>query len=117
MKTTKRQFALYKKECLRLQPILGLMDWRIQFSHEQLNESVLAEISPNVLARNAILRLTIEIPQALPWTDQDIVRSAKHEMVHLLTARLNYIGGCRWRDESELCEADEGIARVLEKIL
>lgn len=45
------------------------------------------------------------------------ILAAKHEVGHLLIARMEWLGGCRYLTDSEMDEESENFARIMEKLL
>lgn len=110
-----KAFALFKAECRRWQEKLGLTDWRIDFVFEPLPKDF-ADIECNLDGRVALCRLSSEVPACdLPFFDA--ARLAKHEVLHLATFRLYWLGAARHVLSSELEEEWESLVRRLEAIL
>lgn len=89
MKTTKKDFELFKGYCGEWQTKLGLIDWKIVYSHTPLKDRY-AEANYRVSGRAARLVL------ATSWVDREINnltlrKVALHECLHLLTLE-NAIG-------------------------
>lgn len=116
MKTTRRHFELFKKECLRLQVVLGLNGWTIAFEHVKL-EGLNSKIVTSCLTKQATIALSSDHSDVESLTDLVILRHAKHEMAHLLLADLDDLARQRYVQEGELDEAEHRIVRTLEKIL
>jgi len=113
MKTSKKYFERFKAEFLKWQKELGLMQYRIDFSHEKL-EDYFASVIVNELDKTAYVILATELDDD---TDGGAEDHGKHEAIHLLTNRLRYLGGCRYVNGSDLDEEWEAITRRLEKVL
>ena len=116
MKTTKKQFEQFKAECLRLQGVLGLMEWDIYFDHEDLKADEYARIITDVDGLTCVLKYNMELDSA-SHRDANPVKTAKHEMSHLLLAKLRFLATCRYLHEEELSMEVEGLCNVLEKVL
>lgn len=116
-KTTTDEFDRFVAECNRLIPIFGLTAWKLTYKHGGLGDSDLARADFHPRSRCATMRMTTHI-------DSDIVeelymtpeRSARHEMTHLLTAKLEYIASCRFCSDEEITDEVEVIARILEQL-
>jgi hypothetical protein len=116
MKTTKKQFAQFKAECLRLQGVLGLMEWDIYFEHKSLNRDVFATCDWNVEGLACALRFNLDASGTnVGWINP--VKTAKHEMTHLLLAKFRYQASCRYIHPEEIDLTVEGLCNVLEKVL
>lgn len=115
IKTTKKHFELFKKECLFLQNKWGLNSWELYFSHEEM-DNCYAKLSTDLIGRVAKVDFSAIWPEPL-ISDKYIKIVAKHEMIHLVLARLYTLSLHRFLTESELEEANEETVRVLEKII
>ena len=106
--TTKKDFDLFKRECRRWQKIFGLTGWRLGFEHRELEDNY-AELSSNINGRTAVATLNLVYHE-----DLDVKISAKHEMLHLLLARMYHLGLVRFVEEAAWSEASEEAVRRLE---
>jgi len=117
-KTTGAQFRLFKKACLLWQKRLGLSQYRLYFergiSEDSNDYYVYANIDVNEMGKVATVRLCSAYPKD---DDFDVERTAKHEMCHLMTSRLRWLGNNRYICSSDLIEEDESIVRRLEGLL
>ena len=112
METSKAYYESFKAEFLKWQKELGLMQYRIDFFHEKLEDDF-AIVTVNELAKTAYVILATEIDDD---TDGGAEDHGKHEAIHLLTNRLRYLGGCRYVNGSDLDEEWEAVTRRLEKV-
>lgn len=95
MKTTAKHFALFKKECLRLQSAWQLADFELHFEHCLLGKSYYADCSVSLEDRQATIRFCLEWQTSNePLNEATLKDLAKHELLHVLLApmgrRLNY---------------------------
>ncbi len=113
-KTSAKQFRAFKEECLRLQSLLGLTQYRLSFDLKKLDNRY-AEITMDENASAATIRLDSE------WDAQDDecdpIRSARHEMIHLMLHRLGWLGSCRYLDDCEIPQEDEKVTHKLTALL
>ena len=116
-KTTKRQFNVFKKECLKWVTPFSLGGWTIYFAHDA--EECLGSITVKVVDMIATIHFGVDWshPNIHPPTDKNIAITAKHEMIHLLMARLVINGKCRYINIDELDESAEELTRKLEKLI
>lgn len=118
MKVSKKLFNTFKAECEKWLKILGLNDWQVHYRHEKINNR--AEIHFDCVGRLA----TIILSTSWPGWDQDLVneenikRSAFHEVCELLLGPLNDMVGQRYGlnvDDKE--EEIHRVIRTLENTL
>jgi len=113
MKTSKAYYERFKAEFIRWQQLLGLTQYRIVFSHENLPDDC-ARIRIGQMEKVAQVILSTK----LPGTECEGPEShAKHEAIHLLESRLAWLGACRYIEKSDLDEECEAIVVRLEKVL
>lgn len=115
MKTSKKDFGVFKEEFLLWQKNLGLMAWEIIFVHKRLKDAA-AQINADSLSRMATVALSSVVAgERDEWNDPKAC--GKHEAIHLLLADLDWLARQRYTSERELDREEEGIVRRLEKIL
>lgn len=80
---TDEDFAKFKAKVEQLINTLGLHDWHVTISHEQIGDRVAAQTQCNHVARHASIRLTKqnEGDFGIEWNPE---RLAVHEVLHLL---------------------------------
>jgi hypothetical protein len=115
MKTTKKQFAAFKRSFLHWQKELGMVDYKIDFQHGGVQSERAAEIGINHEGRCAVVAMC----DSLTKDDLgfDPVLHGKHEAIHLMLGRLASLAHSRYVLSREIYDAEEGIVRVLEKLL
>lgn len=98
-KMTKREFAVYKKEVLRLLDVAGMSDWdcRVEFADPEL-EGAFAAVSYDCPSKQAIFYLTPEGLMPKFGHGKDIKETALHEVLHLILA-----------DHAWLIDVSEGV--------
>lgn len=118
-KTTKKHFGIFKTECERLIKKAGLGGWSVKIFHRKCEtENATAEIEYGMINRSVIIVFDTEWDENYRILTPEAVRvTAKHEIAHLIIARLAVSAEARFITESEVTEAKEEIARILEKIL
>ena len=114
MKRKDSELEEFKIRCLEFQARFGLMSYDLSFDWCKCNDAD-ASITVDEDGCNATVRLgrVVKDPNKCP----SIYMLAKHEMCHLLTSRLYWLGSRRYINESELDVEFERLAVVLEKIL
>lgn len=116
IKTTKKHFEYFKKCCLVHITKLGLLDWKTYFLHEH-TEDCYATTHVNIEGRVASIRLGTNWDDNRPLNNITLNETAKHEVHHLLLARLATLAHYRYIRRDELREAEEEIIRVLDRVL
>jgi len=112
---TKKDFRAFKAECERLIGVLGLGEWTAFYFHEvsKGSEDAHATCTINIDARQCIMRMR-------DWTDEtflpmDPKALARHEVGHLLVAKLSAMAHGRYITPHDLQMAEEEICNRLEK--
>jgi hypothetical protein len=117
MKTTPKHFQVFKKECLRLIDLFELNNWNVEFQHGELNLRF-AEIKTSLDDYIATIGFNIEWDDVLrPCTEEEIKKSALHEVIHLLLSRLSDMGAARYITSAEFKSTEEELVHKLEKIM
>ncbi len=115
MKTSKKDYELFKKECRKWRDILGLMNWEICWVHDKIDETSRAEIVADPTSRIAVITLNTEWSTDIV-TDNLIKRTAFHEIMELLLAQLGLFGNY-YISEGLVEEEIHKIIRTLENVL
>ncbi|MDY6857232.1 MAG: hypothetical protein SWO11_21525 [Thermodesulfobacteriota bacterium] len=117
MKTTKKDFEIFKEECEKWIEKFGLKDWEVKYSHKFLDNKRAAEIVYNIAGRLA----TITFPASIDKADktEDYIRSAAFEEIcHLLLAPTYNMMDKRYGlTEEEVNMEEHRIIRILENVL
>ncbi len=112
-KTTQKEFQLFKKEFLYWQKTLGQMQYEIHFELGGTFNDAAASIEPDCRYKIATARLATTLN-----TNYNNIRAfAKHEAIHLFLEQLTYVARSRFVTEEEITRTDEGMVRVLERLL
>jgi len=120
MKTTKQDFELFKKECKLWLIRFELSHWDIVYEH-RAGHGNYANLSRDITSFTGIIGLT----QDLDIEDFDIGVSrtdyikglAKHEVIHVLLARLVEYGTSKEFTSADCYRAEEELVRKLECII
>ena len=116
-KTNKEHFNLFKSECQKWIDKLKLDNWKIYFAHEEM-EGVYARIFPDIKTNVATIKMNTEWSMfAIDNLEESIKNAAKHEVIHLLLARLSEYGHKKDYTHDNMFEAEEELVRKLEKII
>lgn len=116
MKVPRKDFETFKNECRKWQNRLSLLDWNLFFQFKRLDENRAAQL--DVCYRNctATLSLTSEIDES-NWGEANPKDCAKHEMLHLLLARLEGMAQERFLTLDEIQNEWERLVLILEKVI
>lgn len=122
-RTTEGQFEIFKAECERLQKLWNLDDWDVKAVHEELPGRK-AESRTNCISGKATVALSTHWGALsagnVRWygaTNEDVVESARHEMVHVLLGRLSGLGAARYTTSDEMNAAEEALVLRLMRLL
>ncbi|MCJ7828629.1 MAG: hypothetical protein MUP81_02680 [Dehalococcoidia bacterium] len=109
-----KDFALFQSEFKKWQKVFGLSGYRAYFKYEPLDKFA------SIVINQSDMVVTVKLNSKISDEDkphQDIKRSAKHEAIHLLVARLEMNGHFRYATEHEICEAAEELVFKLESLI
>jgi len=115
MRTTKKQFEIFKKEFKRIQKLLGLTEWKVYFRHTEL-DGLFASINMDVEGMAATVAMTLRL-------DEDSKKefspkaSGKHEALHLLHGKFAEYARRRYVTPDDIYEEQEALVRRLEKVI
>jgi len=110
-----RDFALFQKEFKKWQQRFGLMGYNVFFRYEEIPH-VFADITVKQTDMVAVVRLNSKLDD-VDKPCKDIRATAKHEAIHLLTARLAENARYRYIAENEIDEALEELVKKLEALI
>jgi len=113
MKTTKAHFKTFKKEAQKWIEILSLIDYDVDFYHEEGGEE-LASCSSYPDARCARIDLNATWPDEIEITDRAIRMAAFHEVCELRFSALCTLAKDRYASEIGIDAEKHAIIRVLE---
>lgn len=114
MKTTKQQFLIFKNECERLIERFGLSGWRVEFYWSSESDDSRASIGTNLSGRATSLYFPRNWEDSTPPSKKIIIESARHEICHLISARLSSLARQRFTSEDEVYESNEELARIMD---
>lgn len=115
MKTTAKQFKEFKETFTKYQKLLGLTGVKVYFSHEPL-ENCNANICVDTEACVANVKYSSVLDDvAAKYINP--TRTGKHEVIHLLTDRLENCASKRYTTQDEIRTAVEDVANRLEHLI
>jgi len=117
LKTTKKQFKLFKKEAQKWIEFYGLKSWTVTFFHIELRNSSCAASCSWTPADKTVsigLNICVDVDSDESITDELIRRWAFHEVNHLLLANLYSIATHRFIQTSDVDEEVHAILAILE---
>lgn len=116
MKTTRKQFELFKSECRKWIDRFQLNDYDIYFEWGELDGSD-ARSRIQGHCGNSVIALGKEINFLDRNQNEYIKEVAKHEVIHCLFARYSGLAKDRYINEGELDNEEEHLVRKLCKII
>ena len=117
LKISNEYFETFKETFLYWQKELGLMQYRIQFEHKDL-ECPYAEICVHEDDKFAhVVCQNKYSSQQDADTDKGPESHARHEACHLLISRLEWLGNQRCIRDGEIYDEDEAIVVRLARVL
>jgi len=121
MKTTKKDFELFKAETERLMKEWELNNWHPAWKHEELaNANAVTKTDGDSYNVTFFFSTNIDFDKFIlrqSKKEDFIKRLAKHEVIHLLLGRVMHCADARWCTDSEMNEAEEELVRKLEVII
>ena len=117
MKTTKKDFDLFKALCEEWSEELKIDDFEINYWHEDpANPRADCMVEVDYKYRRADIYFSINNFKTKPSAEY-IVELAKHEILHLLVGEIKDLAQDRYVIQDEIIKADERLIRKLEKII
>jgi hypothetical protein len=118
MKTTHKQFEMFKKECQKWVNRFGIFGWRFYYIHENYDDSgdrIAYIVWPNNIEdRVFTVGLSVDISDI---TDRDIRCSAFHEVMEAFLYRLQVLAKSRTTFDSDVTEEIHHLIRTLETVI
>ena len=115
MKTTKKEFERFQKAFLYYVNLFGLKRYKVWFKIAKLDGSY-ATVTRCEKSKAMVVEFASHI-DAFSRKGWQPELTALHEAIHALLGELVHIGSCRWAHPSEIEDAEEGLVRVLEKVI
>jgi len=119
MKTTKKQFEIFKNECKKWIDYFGLKNWQFYYRHTKVEEG---RAQANFDCVNGIATLTL----STYWNelssdflnDKTVRRVAFHEVCEVMFGRINDMVGQRYGlIEEDITEEIHRLIRILENTM
>ena len=117
MKTSKKDFDIFKKECERWIEFFGLKDYSVRILHENTEGGGEANIWTDEFQKCATIKQSIDLKHECLRTKEEIKRAAFHEVCHLLLSDLYFKATCRYLSDSELDGTEHAIIQRLENLV
>lgn len=117
MKTTKRQFKLFCDEFKIQVERMGLMEWRLDFLHEDCGDAF-STLNSGYSGKTVTVCLNDDWNEMnIPLSDDAIKDTAKHEAIELLITDLRTLSFARFVTQDEIESVSHTLVRRLEKLL
>jgi len=113
---TPEEYEHFKKSCLTYKKLFGLVDWDVYFVMDDLSEdSELANISWCFTGHSVRVTLSSKMPV---YDDYLIALDdvARHEIIHLLLARIQEYSQRRNVIQADIDEAVESLVRMIDNV-
>jgi hypothetical protein len=117
VKTTTKHFAEFKRYHAEYLTKYGLLQWCIQYEHRAGETTWHAETEPHFAGKVATVRLAVEWGELRPLNTEQLRKTAKHEVNHLLLYSLYWHATARYISPDTLQEAEEAIVRTLDRLI
>jgi len=113
MKTSNEQFKKFKIYCEFYKEKYALNNWTIYYQHKDIKNGYASQ-------SNGLYVATITFGKEWPdaeYDDSFIEDTARHEILHIITARLHQVAKERYTTRENLQDADELAVKLIENIL
>ena len=108
MKTTKKDFEVFKKECEKWIEFFGLKDWRVEYEHRPL-DNARADVEADIMNKWAVITMSKDQEDK-----KHIKESAFHEVCHLLHYGFDFIKKDKGHSEDVWDRECESFVRRME---
>lgn len=115
MKTTEKQFNLFKDEFTEWQVKFELSHYRIDFYLKDIKGR--ADIRIDNYGKCAAVRLRRDWGNDDKITEFKLKDAAKHEAIHLLLSRFSDLAESRYIREDELISCEEELVRKIQELI
>ena len=118
MKITQKHFDLFKARCEYWINRFELNNWKVYFEIKNFKEkNILGDCNAVLDGYVATLTIAKEWTERTKITNEEIDEHAKHEVIHLLLARMSLVGRARFAAQDEHYEAEEELTRKITHII
>lgn len=116
MKLKKTHFEQFKKHCNYYIKKYELNDWNVVYEFKKL-EDTYAESKYSFDSHGATITLANEWGDDMPFSQEELKSTAKHEVLHLFLGNLTCLAYARYTSAKDLMGAEHGIINKLIKFL
>jgi hypothetical protein len=111
VKATRAHLKTFKHEFIKYQKLFGLTGWDVKFTIKEMATSLaqICYVSNDCMAE-------VSLNSSFP-VGSNIKKTAKHEAMHLLLARYDYLASARYINPEELTQANEEVTVKLIDII
>ena len=116
MKTTKKHFEIFKKECEKWIKVFGLYGWKFYYRHENRDDARAYCVWPdNIDDTQFTIILSVDFDDS--FTIEDIKLSAFHEIMEAFLYRITYFACARFCCLEDIREEKHHIIRTPEHVI
>ena len=116
MKTTAKDFERFKTYCREWIEVFGLLDYRVHYIHAG-GQTGFGRCSTNSVSRSSLIKLCKDWGHGIDVTDEELRRTALHEVLHIIMNGTVELAKARWVQEEELDTAEEAAVTRLENAI
>jgi hypothetical protein len=114
--TTAEEFLFFQSSCRKYQKLFSLIDWDLYFCLEDLSEDAeMANISWCFNGHSCRITLSSKIPLYDDYM-YEMEKVARHEIIHILLARIQEYSQRRNVIQSDIDEAIESLVRMIDNV-
>lgn len=114
MKTTKKHFETFKRECEKWIKVFGLYGWRFYYQHKDIEGRQLAYCIFPDEPQDRVFTIGLTLNLDCDYSMIDIKRSAFHEVMEAFLYKFGYLAKARYIQQEEISEEIHNIIRTLE---
>lgn len=116
MRTTRKHFEIFEAAVRKWRERLRITGWQVYITHEDVDNAY-AQIHTDYPLRSATVTLSKNWDHILKLTAKNLEETARHEMVHLLTAPLRLLALTRCVSVDEIEGVEEALVCSIEALI
>jgi len=94
----------------------GQIAWNCEYVFQNV-DNCYAKTFYNLHNKTATVYFSKDWPEVVEFSTEKVQRTAKHEVQHLITARLYIVALDRFCNKDEIDDAEEELVRLLDKLI
>ena len=116
MRLSQKHYLLFRAECEKWIPVLGLKSWKVYYQFKKLDD-LFANVQWKYSGQVATVTLATDFPKPFDNLEQQIKESALHECLEIFLASICSLAEDRTWDRIVFDKEIHSVIRTLEKLL